>query len=114
MAFLPDGNFLVTESIGTMRIVHPDGVVSAPIAGVPGVKVVAAQGLHDVVLDPGFAQNRLLYFCYFAPPNGRGPKPYGRMSSTISRVWTKSLAERPDHVRSEWRRLARARLQPGQ
>ena len=58
LAFLPDGNFLVTEGIGTMRIVRPDGVVSAPIAGVPPVKVVAAQGLHDVVLDPDFARNR--------------------------------------------------------
>ena len=38
LAFLPDGNFLVTESYGTIRIVRPDGVVSAPIQGVPGVK----------------------------------------------------------------------------
>ncbi len=55
IAFLPDGNFLVTQNAGTMRIVRPDGVVSAPLAGVPGVKSVAAQGLHDVVLDPDFA-----------------------------------------------------------
>jgi len=48
LAFLPDGNFLVTESSGFMRVVRPDGVVYAPLAGVPGVKVVAAQGLHDV------------------------------------------------------------------
>ena len=45
-----------------MRTVRRDGVVSKPIAGVPPVKVVAAQGLHDVLLDPDFAQNRLLYF----------------------------------------------------
>ena len=37
VALLPDGNFLVTESVGDMRIVRPDGVVFAPIAGVPGV-----------------------------------------------------------------------------
>src|SRR5262249_41387927 len=73
IAFLPDGYFLVTESIGTMKIVRRDGVVSAPIAGVPPVKVVAAQGLHDLLLDPGFAQNRLLYFTYFAPPRGEAP-----------------------------------------
>ena len=96
MAFLPGGNFLVTESIGTMRIVTPDGVVSAPLAGVPGVKVVAAQGLHDVVLDPGFAQNRLLYFCYFAPPNGEN-RPYGRMSSTISGSG-RNHSQNADHV----------------
>ena len=62
LAFLPDGNFLVTQNVGTMRIVRPDGVVSAPIEGVPPVKSVAAQGLHDVVLDPEFARNRMLYF----------------------------------------------------
>jgi glucose/arabinose dehydrogenase len=37
LAFLPDGNFLVTQNVGTMRVVRPDGVVSAPIAGVPPV-----------------------------------------------------------------------------
>jgi aldose sugar dehydrogenase len=64
-AFLPDGHLLVTQNVGTMRIVRPDGVVSAPMAGVPGVKSVAAQGLHDVLLDPDFARNRILYFTYF-------------------------------------------------
>ena len=70
VAFLPDGSFLVSESVGAIRIIRPDGVVSLPIAGVPGVKVVGAQGLHDVVLDPDFARNRLLYLTYFAPPRG--------------------------------------------
>jgi glucose/arabinose dehydrogenase len=93
VAFLPDGNFLVTESAGAMRIVRPDGVVSAPIAGVPGVKVVAAQGFHDVALDPAFAQNRLLYFAYFAPPRGEAPAIWP-IEFFYERVWTKSLAER--------------------
>lgn len=108
MAFLPDGNFLVTESIGIMRIVRPDGVVSAPLAGVPGVKVVAAQGLHDVVLDPGFAQNRLLYFCYFAPPPGEEPAIWP-VEFFYQKVWTKSLAERRT-MRIGTERMARARL----
>ena len=43
VAFLPDGNFLVTQNAGTMRIVRPDGVVLGPIDGVPGVKAVAAR-----------------------------------------------------------------------
>jgi glucose/arabinose dehydrogenase len=108
LAFLPDGNFLVTESIGTMRIVRPDGVISAPIAGVPGVKVVAAQGLHDVVLDPGFVQNRLLYFCYFAPPRGEEPALWPT-EFFYQRVWTKSLAERRTMMIGT-ERVARARL----
>jgi glucose/arabinose dehydrogenase len=81
LAFLPDGNFLLTESSGFMRVVRPDGVVYAPITGVPGVKVVAAQGLHDVLLDPDFARNRKLYFTYFAPPPGEGPS--GRTSFSM-------------------------------
>jgi glucose/arabinose dehydrogenase len=72
VAFLPDGNFLVTESVGAMRIIRPDGFVSLPIAGVPGVKVVGAQGLHDVVLDPDFARNRTLYVTT-RPPRGEAP-----------------------------------------
>lgn len=108
MALLPDGDFLVTESIGTMRIVRRDGSVSAPLAGVPGVKVVAAQGLHDVVLDPGFAQNRLLYFCYFAPPPGEDPAIWP-VEFFYQKVWTKSLAERRT-MRIGTERMARARL----
>jgi len=73
VAFLPDGNFLVTQNIGTMRVVRPDGVVLGPVAGVPGVKAIGAQGLHDVVLDPDFTRNRTLYFTYFAPPKGEAP-----------------------------------------
>ena len=93
LQFLPDGNFLVTEGNGAMRTVRPDGVVSAPIAGVPGVKVIAAQGLHDVLLDPNFAQNRLIYFTYFAPPPGEAPALWPT-EFFYDQVWTKSLAER--------------------
>jgi glucose/arabinose dehydrogenase len=93
VAFLPDGNFLVTQNGGTMRIVRPDGVVSAPLEGVPGVKVVAAQGLHDVVLDPDFAKNRTLYFTYFAPPRGEAPANWP-VEFFYDRVWSRPLADR--------------------
>src|SRR5215470_7553357 len=108
VALLPDGNFLVTESIGILRVVRPDGVVSAPLSGVPDVKVVAAQGLHDVVLDPGFALNRLLYFTYFAPPKGEKPGSWP-VEFFYQKVWTKPLAERRlTDIGTE--RVARARL----
>ena len=108
VAFLPDGNFLVTQNAGTMRIVRPDGVVLGPIEGVPGVKAVAAQGLHDVVLDPQFATNRLLYFTYFAPPKGEAPGVWP-IEFFYERVWTRPFAERRTmQLGSE--RVARARL----
>jgi len=108
LAFLPDGNFLVTEGAGSMRIVRPDGVVSAPISGVPGVKVVAAQGLHDVLLDPDFAKNRLLYITYFAPPSGEDPALWPN-EFFYEQVWTKPFAERRT-MNLGMERVGRARL----
>ena len=108
LAFLPDGNFLVTEGAGTMRTIRPDGVVSAPITGVPPVKVVAAQGLHDVALDPDFVRNRILYITYFAPPRGEEPALWPN-EFFYQMVWTRSLAERRT-MDLGMERVARARL----
>ena len=108
VAFLPDGNFLVTQNAGTMRIVRRDGVVLGPVEGVPAVKSVAAQGLHDVLLDPEFAKNRLLYFTYFAPPKGEAPGTWP-IEFFYEQVWTKPLAERRT-MQLGMERIARAKL----
>jgi glucose/arabinose dehydrogenase len=67
--------------------------VSAPIAGVPPVKAVAAQSFHDVVLDPDFERNRYVYFTYFAPPKGE-PAGEWPIEHYYEEVWTRTLAER--------------------
>jgi glucose/arabinose dehydrogenase len=75
---------------------------------VPGVKAVAAQGLHDLALDPDFARNRTFYFTYFAPPKGEEPASWP-IEYFYERVWTKPFAERRTmDIGSE--RVARARL----
>jgi aldose sugar dehydrogenase len=107
-AFLPDGSLLVTQNSGTMRVVRQGGVVSAPLAGVPPVKSTAAQGLHDVVLDPDFARNRTLYFTYFAPPRGQAPATWP-ITHFYEDVWTKPFAERRT-MDLGTERVARARL----
>ena len=108
VAFLPDGNILVTQNSGTMRVVSATGTVSAPLEGVPGIKSVAAEGLHDVLLDPDFARNRLLYFTYFAPPRGQAPATWP-VEHFYEEVWTKPLAERRT-MDLGYERIARARL----
>lgn len=70
VAFLPDGRFLVTERPGRLRVVEPDGRLSAPVAGVPRVDAVGQGGLLDLVLDRDFARNRQLHFCYAEPGDG--------------------------------------------
>ena len=108
VAFLPDGNYLITQNGGTMRIVKPNGFVSAPIEGVPGVKTIGAHGLHDLLLDPDFARNRTLYFTYFAPPPGEAPGAWP-LHYLYEDVWTKSLAERR-LLKIGMEKVARARL----
>lgn len=67
MALMPDGNVLVTEKIGQLRIITPDGRVSAPVKGAPAVFVQQQGGLLDVALDPEFSKNRLIYLSYAEP-----------------------------------------------
>lgn len=70
LAFLPDGRMLVTERAGRMRIVATNGTLGQPLAGVPQVAARNQGGLLDVVVDPNFASNRMVYFCYSEPrPN---------------------------------------------
>lgn len=64
LAFLPEGRMLVTERPGRMRIVSPQGQISAPLKGVPEVWAVGQGGLLDVVTDKDFARSSTIYFCY--------------------------------------------------
>jgi len=67
VAFLPDGNMLITERPGRLRTIR-DGVLDPqPIAGIPKVHAVRNAGLFDVALDPKFAENQQLFFTYTKP-----------------------------------------------
>ena len=71
VAFLPDGRMLVTERPGRLRIVGSDGRLSPPVTGLPRIFARGQGGLHDVILDRGYAKNNVIYFC-FAAPDGTG------------------------------------------
>jgi glucose/arabinose dehydrogenase len=67
MAFLPDGDMLVTERPGRLRVIR-DGVLDAtPIGGLPAIRAAVIGGLLDIALHPDFAENRLIYFAYSKP-----------------------------------------------
>jgi glucose/arabinose dehydrogenase len=70
MAHMPNGNMLVTEVPGRIRVVSPDGSVSDPVAGVPAVRAWGSRGLNDILLDPDFENNRMIYFTYLGAPEG--------------------------------------------
>src|SRR6516225_8472265 len=60
LAFLPNGEMLITERPGRLRGVH-DPVLDPQL-----------KGLNDVALHPRFAENKWVYFTYYKPaPNTR-------------------------------------------
>lgn len=61
---LPDGRFLITEKSGYMLAVSREGEIGEKITGLPQVDNKGQGGLLDVVLDPGFEENRMLYWTF--------------------------------------------------
>jgi aldose sugar dehydrogenase len=78
ITFLPDGRMLVTERPGRLRIVTPDGKVSAPLEGMPEVHAQDQGGLMDVALDPDFRSNRLVWLSFAEPGEGGASTALGR------------------------------------
>lgn len=93
LALLPDGQWLVTEKPGRMRVVSAQGQIGEPIAGLPAVAARGQGGLLDVILSPTFAQDRLIYWSYAEPRpdagNGGGngtAVARGRLSDDLSLI----------------------------
>jgi len=64
MAFLPDGQLLITERSGQLRLVAADFSGSSQVSGVPQVYSRGQGGLLDVALSPSFAEDRWVYLAY--------------------------------------------------
>src|SRR5215831_7568833 len=67
LAFLPDGNMLVTEREGRLRLIRDGVLAPKPIDGVPQVYAKQLSGLMDIALHPKFSENRLVYLTYTKP-----------------------------------------------
>ena len=64
MAFLPDGNFLVTEKPGKMFLMNQAGETLYEITGVPEVAYGGQGGLGDVAIHPDFNENKTVYVSF--------------------------------------------------
>jgi glucose/arabinose dehydrogenase len=64
MAWLPNGDMLVTERPGRLRVIRKGVLDPTPIAGLPPIYASGLAGLMDIALHPNFARNHLIYFTY--------------------------------------------------
>ena len=69
MAFLPNGNLLVTEGPGRLRLFRSGKLDPQSFSGVPEVflDAVAGQPLQEITLHPDFENNQLVYLTYMKP-----------------------------------------------
>ena len=67
MAWLPNGDMLVTERGGTIRTVRNGQLLPEPMANVPAVRASGQGGLFDIVLHPDYAENGWVYISFAKP-----------------------------------------------
>ncbi|MEL7491523.1 MAG: PQQ-dependent sugar dehydrogenase [Pseudomonadota bacterium] len=64
VAFLPDGDMLVTERAGRIRIIRDGKLLDTPVANTPSALVWNQSGYFDILPDPDFSANRTVFFSY--------------------------------------------------
>lgn len=72
IAFLPGGDWLITERPGRLRHVQNGTLLEEPVAGTPKVVAINQGGLLDVVLHPDFDSNQYVYLTYAKACSGGG------------------------------------------
>ena len=86
MAFTPEGDILLTERPGRLRVIRNDVLLPDSVEGLPDIIALGRgaramngleqAGLRDVRLHPNFEDNRLLYLSYVKP----GPDSLGSLA----------------------------------
>jgi len=67
---MPDGQLLVTERPGRLRLVSASGQIGDPIEGILPVAAAGQGGLLDVALSPTFATDRTIFWTFSEPRDG--------------------------------------------
>lgn len=74
MAFLPDGNMLVTQKQGAMILFDPRTGAKRTLSGTPAVSSRGQGALMDIVPAPDFAASKRVYFSYSEAGSGAGSR----------------------------------------
>lgn len=69
IAFLPDARMLITEKVGGMVLVTPQGA-KTPVANVPASYYRGQGGMLGVFLSPHYAKDHNVYLTYSEPGDG--------------------------------------------
>src|SRR6267378_7167808 len=86
IAFLPDGRMLVTEKIGPIWLVSPQGDKIAALANTPPVYWQGQNGMLGVFVSPHYATDQSIYLTYIEPGDYGGGQALARAKLNLGRV----------------------------
>lgn len=99
IAFLPDGRMLITEKVGRVQLVTPQGA-KTEVKGVPASYVEGQNGMLGVFVSPHYAIDKSVYLTYVAPGDYGGGLAMGR-----GRLVMEGNEARLDNFKVLWRQM---------
>jgi len=103
IAFLPDGQMLVTEKIGPVWLVSAKGEKIAPLSGTPPVYWQGQNGMLGVYVSPHFETDQSIYLTYIEPGEYGGSQVLARGKLITGRV------KRLENFEVLWRQMPRGK-----
>ncbi len=104
LAFLPDGRMLITEKIGPVWLVSPQGQKISPVANTPPVYWQNQNGMLGVFVSPNYATDQSIYLTY-AEPGDYG----GGLALARAKLNATATSARLENFEVLWRQLPRGR-----
>ena len=104
LAFLPDGRMLVTEKIGPVWLVSPQGEKISPVANTPPVYWQGQNGMHGVFVSPRYATDQSIYLTYVEPGDYGGGLALARAKLNAT-----ATSARLENFEVLWRQLPKGK-----
>ncbi|WP_170309634.1 PQQ-dependent sugar dehydrogenase [Litorilituus lipolyticus] len=82
MAWLPNGDMLITMRGGKLRMVKQGTLIKETISGLPKIEVANQGGLLDIAVHPNYEKNGWIYFSY-SRADGSGNKSTAIMRAKL-------------------------------
>src|SRR3954469_9175942 len=104
LAFLPDGRMLVSEKVGPVWLVAPQGQKIRPVNNTPAVYWQGQNGMHGVFVSPHYATDQSIYLTY-AEPGDYG----GGLALARARLNATATSARLEKFEVLWRQLPKGK-----
>src|SRR6188472_79660 len=104
LAFLPDGRMLVTEKVGPVWLVSPQGQKISPVANTPPVYWQNQNGMLGVFVSPRYATDQSIYLTYVEPGDYGGGLALARAKLNAT-----ATTARLENLEVLWRQLPRGK-----